>query len=351
MAVNGGQVTAKPPRRVGISDVARACGVSKATVSLALNQDVENSRLRDSTRELVLRVAKELGYRPNWRARALASNRTRSLGLVYAQASPSMSGAYESMGAVIAQTLMDHGYHLVFMPLVGSPANWRHLLLDHRVDGCLVMPPMPEGLGSVLAEISHPAVLINCDEGCDSAPRLLPDDVWATDVLVDHLLSLGHRRILFHEGLPRLLHFSGDVRRHRFFERMRQAGLEAGATVSSGGSEELVEQFWGPGSKAVERPTAIICVKADRAIQLNYWLWKRGLKVPGDVSLATFDDPWVLARTTPAITTVATPMTEIGQRAAEMLVQAVEQSTPLQPVRQLVQGKLVVRESTAAPRT
>src|SRR5690606_4969697 len=169
----------------------------------------------------------------------------RSLGLVYGQAFPSMTGAYENMGAVVAEALLNHGYHLVFMPLLGKAAGWRHLLLDHRVDGSLVMPPVPDGLGSVLAEIQHPAVLMNCDDPHTDAPRILPDDVAAPDTVVEPLLELGHKRILFYEGQPRLLHYSRDIRRNRFLERMRRAGLEAGALTSGDSSEQVIAQYWG----------------------------------------------------------------------------------------------------------
>lgn len=336
--------------RISISDVARACGVSKATVSLALNPDSENSRLRDSTRQRVLRVVQELGYRPNWRARALASNRTRSLGLVYGQPFPDMSGAYESMGSVIAQTLFSFGYHLVFMPLLGQPSAWRHMVLDHRVDASLVMPPMPEGLASVLAEIEHPAILMNCDDPGTQAPRILPDDEGATDAVVDHLVALGHRRVLFYEEAKGPGHYSRAVRRNRFLGRMRQVGLGAGALTVAADADEVAAQLAEGLSAGREAPTAILAVKADRAIDLLYGLWRRGVRVPADVSIATFDDPWVLARMTPPLTTVATPMTDIGRQAAEMLVRSIESSTPLEPVRILVPARLIVRDSTAAPR-
>lgn len=334
--------------RVRLSDIARLCGVSKATVSLALNRE-EDSRLRDSTRQRVLQVARQMGYRPNWKARALASNRTRSLGLVYGQPFPTMSGAYENVGSVVAEALQKHGYHLVFMPLLGSPDNWRSTLSDHRVDGSLVMPPMPEGLGKVLQELDHPAVLINCDDRNTRAPRILPDDEGATDAVVDHLLQLGHRRILFCLGELGQGHYSRAIRRDRFLARMREAGLGDQAVATDEPESQIAERFAAAMSAGKERPTAIIGVKADRAMTLHHELWKRGVRVPRDVSIATYDDPWALARLAPPMTTVATPMTAIGQQAAEMLVQSVETSTPLEAVRVLVPAELIVRDSTAAP--
>jgi DNA-binding LacI/PurR family transcriptional regulator len=190
---------------------------------------------------------------------------------------------------------------------------------------------------------------MNCDDPAIDAPKILPDDEGATDAVVDHLLSLGHRRILFYEGAPGNKHYSRAVRRNRFQLRMQQAGFGGGAITADGDEQQVAERICAMLASGVDRPTAILGVKADHAIMLYHALWRLGVRVPRDVSIATYDDPWVLARMTPPLTTVATPMTEIGQRAAEMLVNSVESSTPLQPQRILVPAKLVIRDSTAAP--
>src|SRR4030095_11444737 len=140
-----------PMKRPTIQDVAQSCGVSKSTVSVILNDSPASTRVPPETQQRVRDAAVRLGYRPSWRARALASRRTHTIGVLYAPPMPLIvRGNYEGIMAGINETLTRHGYHMMFVPLGEDPATWGDLLMDQRLDGCLVLsrlyhplPPPP----------------------------------------------------------------------------------------------------------------------------------------------------------------------------------------------------------------
>lgn len=331
-----------------MADVARRCGVSKGAVSMALNRSVEQSRLSASTHRKIVGVARELGYRPSWRGRALSSRKTHSIGLIYGQGVPYLTDAYENMARIMAEALWDRGYHLVFVPVMGEPRQWQEMIEDQRLDGCLVVPPMPEELPNTLLSTKTPAVLINTISAAP-LPQLIPDDAMGMGLLLHHLHGLGHRRIAYLRSPvnpKERPHFSMRVREEAFEKWAGDNGLDGDCQILDCNPMELAELL-----KRGEIPaTAVVSYKADHAINLMHALWRIGVRVPDEVSVATFDDSSILSRLTPPVTTVAVPIDEISRKAVALMIDALEGDKAPAPEKLMFAESVIARESTAAPK-
>lgn len=330
--------------RPTMTQVAAVCGVSTGAVSLALNRSLEASRLREETYGKIRRVAAEMGYRADWRGRALAKGRIHSIGLLSARMTPHVTDVYEQMYDVIAETLGARGYHMHFIPALGEPNAWREIIEDQRVEGCLIVPPMPFDLPAMLRNLRMPAVLMNVQSD-ESLPQFLPDDAGGTRMLMEHLWGLGHRRIGFAMSPATHSHHSVGARRDAF----RAFAAERGVADECPVVELDPAALAGNVKRGATRVTAIVSYKGSYAIELLHMLWRAGLVVPRDLSLATFDDSWVMSYLHPPMTSVTIPMNEIARQASNLLIDALERPAADQArATTLLPETLVVRESTAA---
>src|SRR3954467_10421735 len=181
--------------RPTIMDVARKCGVSKTTVSVILNDSPASSRVPKETQQRVRTIADELGYRPNWRARALANRRTHMIGVLYAPPMPLVvRGNYEGILAGIHEVLGAQGYHLLMVPLGDRPAEWEEILGDQRMGGAIVLSRLRKDLGELVMRFRLPVALVNADTSLP-LPCVVPDDRGGAVDSTRHLIQLGHERI------------------------------------------------------------------------------------------------------------------------------------------------------------
>ena len=184
-------------RRVTINQLAEACGLAKSTVSIALREpEGQMASIRPDTRRRVVETAQRLGYRPSYRARALAASRSHCVGLIYARECYFHGDFYQRVLSSCSAHLTARNYDLMLVPALGDGDRWARRLLDQRVDGCLVVQPMPEGLEGVLRAESLPGVLINLDADVD-LPQIRLDHRQALRLLFEHLVHFGHRHIAF----------------------------------------------------------------------------------------------------------------------------------------------------------
>jgi LacI family transcriptional regulator len=343
--------TVKPRSQPTLQDVARAAGLSPATISLALNRRPEECTLTDATRRRAIAAARKLGYRPNFRARALASRRNFTVGFVFAREAPILSGVNEHIVVALTDALHQHNYHQLMVPLIGDPARWSEVIRPDRLDGCIMLSPLPEQLEQLQAETGLPMVAIN--ERADLPISVVaPDEQMGTKLLMDHLLQLGHRDIVYVHAAANV-HYSVQQRADGYAAAMRAAGLGDRIRIASHATAaEFVDRYL----QEPHKPTAIVAYDHILAIGLLHDLAARGVRVPQDVSVATFNDVFPVAMTIPPLTTVAVPAAAMGRAAAELLVQLINKSkgkapsSVEHPHTQLLPETLVVRRSTAAPR-
>ncbi|MGW1024679.1 LacI family DNA-binding transcriptional regulator [Streptomyces sp. NPDC002577] len=329
------------PRSV---DVARLAGVSQKTVSRVFNDEPYVSA---EVRRRVLEAAEQLGYRLNSAARALASGRTRSIGVVtlgtalYGPASLLMG---------VERAVRDMGYALrVVNTMEGDPAGVAGAvdsLLEQGVDGIVVSEPIDEGTVSLSADVP---LLVLGAPAAFAGPQVVTAGVDAellARVATEHLLDLGH---------PTVHHLAGPQR--WFSARDRLNGWRAALAAHGRTEPPVVEGDWSAasgcsaGRELASRSdvTAVFAANDDMAIGLIRALTEAGRRVPDDVSVVGFDDIPVAAYVTPPLTTVRQPFDAVAQGGLKRLVHAIENPSadPLPPSDPPVD--LVVRSSTTAP--
>lgn len=298
-----------------MAEVARLAGVSTATVSHVLNG---TRPVREHTRRQVLAAVEQARYTPNAAARSLATSRTRTLGLALSAISNPYLGellhAIEDESAAAGYTLLltdphdDPGYEATAVARLHS-----------RVDGVLLAPSADSGRTlDALAAQKVPTVLV------DRMLGVAHDEVGAENVepvagLVEHLAAAGHTRIGFvagHAGLTTTVERLDGYRLG-----LQRAGLGWGRVVEGHSEAEPARCAVRELLAAPDRPTALVTGNNAMTIGVVQALHESGMRVPGDVALAAFDDfPWADAFS-PRLTVVAQPFAEIGREAVRMLLE------------------------------
>ncbi len=303
-------------RRIRIVDVARAAGVSVATVSRVLNgAETVAPELRDR----VVSASRELGYRPNPHARALHTGRSHAIGV----AATYVGGFFADLFDGLESRLAGAGYRLLVAGGNGQRADERNTLFDllnRHVDGLVVFL---EAVGDAdLAEVvgrGTPTLVLG---------RVVPgieDRCFAWDqraggaLATRHLLAMGHRRIGHLAGPTSNLH--ARERREGYVQAMREAGIALepgwiaeGDFQENGGREAMRTLL------AQSDLTAVFVANDQMALGALSALWERGLRCPTDLSLIGFDDQRVSSFTTPPLTTVRQPLEELGRIVADRLL-------------------------------
>jgi len=333
--------------RPTIRDVARAAGVSKGTVSFALNG---RPGVAGETRQRILDAAQTLGWTPSHQGRALSVSRAFAVGLVLARP-PELLGADPFFPAFIAgveRTLSERGQALVLqvVPDGEEEAGYRRLADAKRVDGVFLLDlRVDDPRIALLEELRMPAVTIARPAGPSGFPALLVDDRPGIAAAVRHLTELGHRRIAHVAGPARFLH--ATVRRQAWEQALKEAGLSAGAVVeadfsAAGGAQATRELL-----DLAERPTAIVYANDLMAIAGLSVALERGIAVPAQLSVTGFDNTELAGYVAPPLTTVRTDPYRWGREAAEALLDLISGVTggdiPVPP------AELVIRASTAPP--
>ncbi|WP_443061131.1 LacI family DNA-binding transcriptional regulator [Streptomyces sp. NBC_00487] len=332
------------PRSV---DVARAAGVSQKTVSRVFNDEPYVSA---EVRRRVTEAAERLGYRRNNAARALASGRTRSIGVVtlgtalYGPASLLMG---------VERVVRDTGYALrVVNTMEGDPAGLAGAvdsLLDQGVDGIVISEPIEEEGGADLSvRVSVPVLVLGAPPPFAASTVLFGgggSDLMAR-AAVEHLLDLGH---------PTVHHLAGPQRWYAAKDRLE--GWRTALAVHGRDEPPAIEGDWSAASgyaagrelAADPEATAVFAANDDMAIGLIRALTEAGRRVPEDVSVVGFDDNPVAAYVTPPLTTVRQPFDTVAQEGLKRLVHAIEN-----PQAEAVPASdppvdVVVRASTRPP--
>jgi DNA-binding LacI/PurR family transcriptional regulator len=332
-------------KRPTIVDVARASGVSKTTVSKVMNIPADRLDVPESTRERVLAVSREMGYQPSWRARAFAKGKTRTIGLVHCEAVPMFGGElWHAMVSQLVDDLHQAGYDAQFVPADPAGQRWREMLLDQRLDACVIFHELPPEVAETLKAAKLPAVLLNAID--DDHACVVPDDRQGGRTVTQHLIDLGHRHIAFIDNAPNARHFSFFQRRAGFMDAITDAGLKDSATLISAENGVLAERLLA----VSPRPTAVVAYADSTVLPLLHGCWKRGMRVPQDLAVATFNDVAVTRYATPPLTTMDVPTRAMAQRAVELLLERIRAAADGQvppPQTERLAERLIVRESTA----
>ena len=323
---------------VTLRDVAELAGVSPATASRALDPSAPAAT---QTRERVLHAAQQLGYIGNTAARSLRTSRSDTIGLLV----PDVRNPFFTDLAYAVEKRAARAGFAVMMGNAdedgGSQDRYLAALERHRVDGLLVVPQGGATPGLRRVVDAFPTVIIDRDSGL-GVPVVTSDSTTGMYELVDHTVSLGHRRIAVVAG-PQ----STSTGR----ERLRAARERLTHHSITLGDEDVVEGDFRPqsGLEAARllldrrpAPDAVIAADALMALGVLAALRERGLRPGHDVGLAAFDDnPWFAVLDTP-ITVVAQDTKELADRAVDALLSKISGlEVDLEPVP----TTLIVRRS------
>ena len=329
------------PRAV---DVARLADVSQKTVSRVFNNEPYVS---PEVRRRVLEAAEQIGWRPNNAARALASGRTRSIGVV--TLGTALYGP-ASLLTGVQRAARDTGYTLrVVNTMEGDPggvAGAVKALVEQGVEGIVISEPIDDETGSIRAGV--PMLVFGSPSGFD-APRMVTGGVNATllaRVATEHLLDLGH---------PTVHHLAGPPR--WFAARDRLAGWRAALAARGAPESPVLTGDWSAAAGHArgrelacdDAVTAVFVANDDMAIGLIRALSEAGRRVPDDVSVVGFDDIPVAAYVTPPLTTVRQPFDAVATAGLSLLVHAIEKPGAEPPPMPDPPVELIVRASTAPP--
>ena len=328
-------------RKPNIRQVALLAGVSHMTVSRVLN---EHPSIAPATRERVLKVMRELGYRPNSVARALATRRTNRLGVVVD--SVNEFGPASTVRA-IEDAAHDRGYTVSSIALSADRSITAHdallNLVSIGIDGLCLITPRTSSIDLLRDVSSGVPTLVVKSEPEAGFLTVGVDQRKGAAFAAQHLIELGHREII---------HLSGPLdwldareREQAWHAHLATAGLRARASVVGDWTSGSGHAF----GRAVELDfTAVFAANDQMALGVVHALNERGFRVPDDVSVVGFDDVPDARHFLPPLTTIRQDFRALGSLSVAMLL--AELAGDDVPHRTLLEPELIVRASTAAPR-
>ncbi|WP_217538789.1 LacI family DNA-binding transcriptional regulator [Stenotrophomonas sp. GbtcB23] len=334
---------------VTIDEVAALAGVSPMTVSRAINQ----GKVRDDTRERVMRAVQALGYTPNLAASTLAAAQHTRIALIYTNPSGAylrelLVGLLRGASNAAIQLVIHYWDNL-------DPVAERRAAraLAGRVDGVILPPPLCESPVAVteLVQAGIPVVAIASGHLRDDVSCVRIDDFHAGKEMAEHLIQHGHTRIGFIRGRNDL---SASARRYDgFATALHEAGLEVEPRLVQEG-----DYTYRSGLDAAEKllsqpqpPTAIFASNDDMAAAAISVAHRQGLEVPRDLSVVGFDDTSAATTVWPELTTLHQPIAAMADAAIDILLRTIRQRTDDSRVLtdHVLPHRLVMRDSVAHP--
>lgn len=331
--------------RPKLKDVAAACGVSIGTVSRVLNRD-ESFSAREEVRQRILDAAEQLGYAPDLAARNLNRGETQIIGVFGDPKTHIGEGINDAVFEGIAEGVRSQDYD-VFFDVTSKHATGRKLPF-WRFDGAiLIQSPLPE----VVEELDRrhvPYVSVNETVGTPIA-SILADDVMGATRMMEHLAGLGHRRIAYANAAKGYFeHYSVPCRHDTIQAFCKEYGL----TLIPGHDEDFLSADQFLRQAVIEQgATAVLAYDHRIVVKILGTAYRLGLSVPGDFSLACFNDEFPVAELYPPLTVVSVSGKAMGRTAAAILLDAMRPSQPPdRPSTLRLEEKVVVRASTAPPK-
>jgi LacI family transcriptional regulator len=343
---------------VTIRDVAERSGFSSATVSIVLNEAPLSRYIPDATKARIQRAASQLGYRPNLFARSLRSRRSHTVGVM-------VSDMTDPFCTLVLRGIENALYQASFLPILTDLHNERsrferylEMLLDRRVEGLVVLANWLFVDINVLADLEKsnvPVATVGRELKNDKISSVIVDNTAGTRAALEHLYSLGHRKIAFIRGPHQLSDTEPRWRGVRALARERNLELDPRLIVDLPESGDPLSSFE-HGYKLTEELlhrhhpfTALMAFDDMTAFGAMRALRSAGRHVPEQVSVIGFDDVAPSAIYSPSLTTVRQPMEVMGASAANLVVEAINgaiEKKPFRTIHRRIVPELIVREST-----
>jgi len=343
---------------VTIRDVAKESGFSSTTVSIVLNNAPLSRYIPAVTKKRIERAAQKLGYRPNQFARSLRSKRSHTVGVMVFD----MTDPYCTL---VLRGIENTLYQSSYLPILTDVHNERsrferylEMLLDRRIEGLIVLANwlfLDINLLGDLEKSSVPTAMIGCELKTDSISSVIVDNEVGGYLALEHLHSLGHRKIAFIRGPKALTDSAPRWRGIRNCAKTCGLELDPRLIVELPESRDPISSFEA-GQKLTEdlikqkRPfTALLAFDDMTAFGAIRALNRAGLRVPEQCSVIGFDDVAPAALYSPSLTTVRQPMEAMGASVVGIVLDGINgvlEKREVAATHRKVAPELVMREST-----
>jgi len=333
-------------RSVSLKELAAHLGLSPTSLSIVLNDAPAANAIPQETKDRIFEAAEKFNYRPNYFARSLRARRSFTFGVIV----PELSDGYSGMvlNGVEAALSKEGFFYLTASHLHREDLLEHHpkMLLERQVEGIIAVDT------PIRFQTDLPIVTVSGHDRIKGVTNVILNHRHAAELGIGHLFTLGHSRIAFIKGQD----FSSDTKVR--WETIEQSTAKRGIKIDSDLTAQLEGDIPSPeigyiaAQKilAAKKPfTALFAFNDISAIGAIRALQEAGLRVPEDVSVLGFDDVYAAEFHNPALTTIRQPLFEMGQLAAQTLLQRIAQTKTngkFSPVIS-VEPKLIVRRSTA----
>ncbi|UOG76214.1 substrate-binding domain-containing protein [Hymenobacter tibetensis] len=329
-----------------ISDVAKVLGVAPSTVSRALNG---HSDINSNTRQAIIDVARQLDYQPNLLAQSLKSSATHTIGVVIPDIErPFFATAVSGIQQVAAEA----GYRVMICQSKESydmEVSNVQALIASRVDGLLICHSRDtENFDHVTQHANRGTPIVHFDRVCnevDSAQVVL-DDWGGAYAVTEHLIQEGCQRIAILAGPESLLISRQRISGHQSALKRYRMPIRPEYEVHSDFQAESALAALDTWLALPEPPDAIFAINYRNAFDIMLELKRRGLRVPQDVAVVGFGDEFLAALVEPGLTTVNLHPYRLGQHAARLFLEQIQQRDLFKPRTFVVSGDLVIRQSS-----
>jgi DNA-binding LacI/PurR family transcriptional regulator len=337
-------------KKTTIEDVAKKAGVSIGTVSAVINA---KNTVKPATRDHILKIMKEMNFRPKGMARNLKNNlQEKSIGIIIKDLNYPF---YTSIASGVNEYASEKGYSVIVSSSDNnheSEKKFSHLFSTKDIKG-VIIAPIVEGESEIehlfkLKMINYPFVLLEDVKGIQ-ANVVAVDNIKAIKKAVKYLIENGHSKIVHFAGPPQSSHTQERIEgfRHAFSESTLVFNKEM--IVSIGSHQEVsykkTIEYFNKRSRS-NYPTAIVCFNDLQALTVMTALKDLQIKVPEDISIIGNDDVSYAKIYPVPLTTIRAPQNEIGKKAAEILIRNIESSTLLPTERIIFDTEFIIREST-----
>jgi len=346
---------------VTIRDVAKASGFSSTTVSIVLNNAPLARYIPNATKKRIEGAAKKLGYRPNLFARSLRGRRSHTIGVMVFD----MTDPYCTL---VLRGIESSLYRASYLPILTDVHNDRarferylEMLLDRRVEALIVLANWLFVNIEVLGDLEKnniPTVMIGCELKNDSISSVIVDNERGAYTAMEHLYSLGHRKIAFIRGPKTLIDSAPRWKGVRSFAKSRGLALDPMLVADLPESRDPMSSFE-IGYKLTEEMlkekrgfTALMAFDDMTAFGAIRALTEAGVRVPEQCSVIGFDDIPASSLCSPALTTIRQPMEAMGAMAAAIVqegINAMLEKRAVAVVHRKLAPELAVRSSTRSP--
>ncbi|MCM2535867.1 LacI family DNA-binding transcriptional regulator [Neobacillus pocheonensis] len=333
-------------KKVSMQDIADQLNISKNSVSQALSG---KPGVSDETRRLVQKAADELGYQyqTNRKQKQAEKNASKNIALIASEYAFSLKSFFGEIYLSVEKELRDRGMTL-FIESINNDSKkdlvLPALLSNHEIDGILILSHISTDYIAKIIDTGIPTVLIDHHSPYLQADSILTNNRFGAYRAVEHLIQLGHQDI----GFVGDVNFSPSYqeRLDGYLLALKKYGFQANPDFIFSDAQETLDEINLFFEKLQTKPTSWFCVNDGHGFLVTSVLQQKGLKVPEEVSVCSFDNGQLSQIATPKITTMDIDLNYFGRKAVEQLCWRIDHKE--EPIHEiLLPTKLIIRESTS----